>query len=254
MDVEYLELVGFPSESVLERVVAFERRPLRLDGAPSLTMKDGWDEAYRRRTSAKRRTAHRRNLAKLNDVGDVSFSTADTPAEISAAIEQTFDLHDLRWQQRSETDLSNYTSQKDFHRGIAQAFARLGRARIDLLELDGRAIAFNYSFSFAGTMFVHRIAFDPRYAEYSPGQMVTLHAIDRASQDGLTRVEFLRGEESYKLQLADHTEDYLWAACLPQNVLGRVAARRRTLELRLRQRVKSVEVLRRGRAVMTPRR
>jgi len=113
-----------------------------------------------------------------------------------------------------------------------------------LLELDGHPIAFHYYFGFAGTMFVHRLAFDPHYAEYSPGQLVTLHAIEHGATEGLSRVNFLRGEEQYKLQLADHVEDVLWAACLPQAPYGSLAARGRALNLRIRQRAKSLRWLR----------
>jgi CelD/BcsL family acetyltransferase involved in cellulose biosynthesis len=108
-----------------------------------------------------------------------------------------------------------------------------------LLELDGRAIAFQYYFAFAGTMFVHRLAFDPAYAAFSPGVLVTLRAVEEASREGLQRVEFLRGEEPYKLQLADHVEDVLWVACLPQGLRGQLRARRRIAELRIRQRAKA---------------
>ena len=239
LPVDYLELFGLPRGSVLERVLP--RRPslIRLDGAPSMQMAAGWDDAYRRQTSAKTRTGQRRRLTKLGEAGTVEFRIAREPDELALAIEETFRLHELRWRDRPDPDLSHYSENAAFHRSAVRALGRHGRARIVLLEFDGRAIAFQYYFAFAGTMFVHRLAFDPAYAAFSPGLLVTLRAIEEASRDGLQRVEFLRGEEPYKLQLADHIEDVSWVACLPQTMRGRLRALRRIAELRIRQRAKA---------------
>ena len=243
LPLDYLEFFGLARGSVLERVLPTRTALIRLDGAPSMQMTAGWDDAYRRQTSAKTRTRQRRQLAKLQDVGVVEFRVAREPDELAVAIDESFRLHDLRWQGRRDPDLSRYSENAAFHRSAVLALGRHGRACIVLLELDGTAIAFNYYLAFAETMFIHRIAFDPTYAEFSPGVLVMLRALEAASQDGLQRVEFLRGEEQYKLQLADQIEDVLWVACQPQTMRGQLQTRRRILELRIRQRAKTMESL-----------
>ena len=76
-------------------------------------------------------------------------------------------------------------------------------ARILVVRIDGRAVAFHYYMVFAGRMFVYRLAFDPELARYSPGLVATLSAIEAAADEGVTRVEYLGGGERYKLELSD---------------------------------------------------
>src|SRR5437899_952640 len=80
------------------------------------------------------------------------------------------------------------------------ALAEMDIPRIVTLELDGRPIAFHYYLAFSGTMYVHRLAFDPELARLSPGLLTTLEALKVASEEGLGRVEYLGGDERYKLE------------------------------------------------------
>ena len=53
---------------------------------------------------------------------------------------------------------------------------------------------------------MHRLAFDPALARFSPGLVATLETLRVASEEGSTRVEFLGGGERYKVELADRLE------------------------------------------------
>ncbi len=65
------------------------------------------------------------------------------------------------------------------------------------MRVGGRPAEFHYFFELDGTMVVHRLAFDPALARYSPGLVATLETLRVASEDGMTRVEFLGGNERY---------------------------------------------------------
>jgi CelD/BcsL family acetyltransferase involved in cellulose biosynthesis len=93
-----------------------------------------------------------------------------------------------------------------FHRAALCRLAAIDVPRIVTLRLDGRAIAFHYFFALERRMYVHRLAFDPALARFSPGLVNTLDAIAAAADEGLERVEFLGGDERYKLELADRFE------------------------------------------------
>ncbi len=71
------------------------------------------------------------------------------------------------------------------------------------MRVGGRPAAFHYFFALDGTMFSHRLGFDPALARYSPGLVATLETLAAASSEGLARVEFLGGSERYKTELAD---------------------------------------------------
>jgi CelD/BcsL family acetyltransferase involved in cellulose biosynthesis len=239
--VNVLELFGLGEQSIFALGSPASVRLLRLSGAPALSMPDGWEAAYARLTSSKTRNLHRRRLKQFEQLGTVEFETARSGAELDTALEESFRLHELRWRSRPDADLSGYASEagRAFHRAAAQRLAERDMVRLTLLRLDGRAIAFNYWLRYRDVMTVHRLAFDPAFAEHSPGLLATLHAIGDASTEGCTRVDFLRGEERYKLQLADKVEPVYWTA-----VGGPVATIRRA-ELRSRQLLKRSQMLHR---------
>jgi CelD/BcsL family acetyltransferase involved in cellulose biosynthesis len=113
------------------------------------------------------------------------------------------------------------------------------------MRVGGRPAAFHYFFELDGTMVVHRLAFDPALARYSPGLVATLETLRVASEDGMTRVEFLGGNERYKLELADQEEPLFQAIGLARNPRGALAARQRLASLWLRRRLKQSERLHR---------
>ena len=244
--LDYLELSGFGPDTAIGRLVP-RKRCIRLDGAPRLAMPDGWDAAYRNATSSKARSAHRRKLRRLEEQGAVEFRVGRTPAEIGPILEEAFRLHDLRWVSRLDRDLSNFSTSREFHRRAAERLAQRDLVRIVLLLLDGQAIAFTYVFVYGGTVFLHRLAFDPVFERWSPGHLATLHTVEVAAADGATRVAFLRGHEQYKLELADDVDDFLWTASFSSGSRGALLAWARRCELGARQTLKGSQLLRRVR-------
>jgi CelD/BcsL family acetyltransferase involved in cellulose biosynthesis len=236
-----LEVFGLSDGSVFERAWRGRLPLLRLAGAPVITMPEGWNATYARRTSSKTRSQHRRRLGRLEELGALEFTTARSGAELDEALEESFRLHELRWRSRSDADLSGYASEagRIFHRRAALRLAHDDIVRITLLRLDGRAIAFHYWFSHRGVMTVHRLAFDPAYGDCSPGLLTTHEAIAAASTEGCTEVAFLRGEDRYKLELADRVEPVYWTAA------GRPIALLRRAELVYRQQLKRARALHR---------
>jgi len=90
---------------------------------------------------------------------------------------------------------------------------------------------------------VHNLAFDPEHARFSPGLVNTLDAIAAASEEGLTRVEFLGGDERYKLELADRFEPLSQGLGLAGTPQGRVVVAARAGSILLRRRLKRSETV-----------
>ena len=193
--VDYVDLYGLPKASRLAEALGPDLEVIERVESPVLELGDSWEDVYRAKTSSKTRNLHRRRRRQLAELGRLEVHVAREPDELASALEEAFRIHDLRWEGRP--DGSGFTSPrgKTFHREAILALAELDVPRIVLLRLDGRAIAFHYYFALAGTMYVHRLGFDPAFARYSPGLVNTLDTIETASDEGLARVEFL-GEPS----------------------------------------------------------
>jgi len=240
---DFADLFGLPQASLLGQFGGL--RMIERVEAPVLLMPDGWEEAYQAKTGSKKRNLHRRRLRQLGEVGEVEFEVGRTREELEPLLEEAFLLHNLRWQGRPDGSTFGTEDGRDFHRAALRRLAGDDVLRIVLMRVGGKPAAFHYFFALDGTMVVHRLAFDPDLARYSPGLVATLETLRVASDDGLTRVEFLGGNERYKLELADQEEPLYQGIGLAQNALGAVAGRQRLASLSLRKKLKQSERLHR---------
>jgi CelD/BcsL family acetyltransferase involved in cellulose biosynthesis len=206
--------------------------------APVLELADGWDAVYQARTSAKRRSLHRRRRRQLAELGPLEFTVARAPAELGEALEEAFRLHAARWRDRPEASGFATPTGRRFHRAALQALAPSGVARIALLRVGGQPVACNYFFVLGDRMYFHELAFDPTFARWSPGQITTLDTLAAAAADGVRRVEFLGGAERYKLELADRFEPLYQGLGLTSGARGRAAVATRIAWIHARARLK----------------
>jgi CelD/BcsL family acetyltransferase involved in cellulose biosynthesis len=95
-------------------------------------------------------------------------------------------------------------------------------------------------------MFVYRLAFDPEFGEHSPGLLTTLRAIELGAAEGVTRVDFGRGDDRYKRQLAKEEQPLRGGLCLINSRRGRYAVTATKLMLAMRGRLKHSSTLTRA--------
>jgi CelD/BcsL family acetyltransferase involved in cellulose biosynthesis len=243
---DYADLYGLPKGSRIAAALGSQLSVIERVESPVLELGgESWEDTYRAKTSSKARNLHRRRRRQLAEIGNVEVRVAREPEDLDDALEEAFRLHDLRWEGRP--DGSDFTSPRgrSFHRDAMLALAEHDVPRIVLLRVGGRAIAFHYYFALEGTMYVHRLGFDPALARYSPGLVNTLDTIEAAAAEGLGRVEFLGGAERYKRELADRFDPLCHGLGLARNPAARVAVEARLASIRLRLGLKRHDRLRR---------
>jgi CelD/BcsL family acetyltransferase involved in cellulose biosynthesis len=223
---DLLDVFGLPAGSRLVEAAGDELAVIERVEAPVLLMPDGFEAAYRAKTDAKKRNLHRRRRRQLGELGTLDVTVARDAADLAPALEEAFRLHDLRWAGRPDGSTFGTPHGKEFHRAAIARLAEIDAARIVHVRVDGRPVAFHYYFALAGTMYVHRLAFDPApaIARLSPGLVATLETLQAASDEGLTRVEYLGGDERYKLELSDTLEPLHQAVGLTRNPAGALGA------------------------------
>lgn len=242
---ELADLFGLPANSRLAAAAPGALSLIERVEAPVLDIQPSWDAVYREKTSSKQRNLHRRRRRQLAALGKLEISVARTPDELAHALQDAFELHARR--RAGRPDGSGFASPTGmrFQHDAIRALAGIDVPRIVLLKLDGRSIAFHYYFALCGRMYVHRLAFDPAFARYSPGLVNTLDAIAAAAEEGLARVEFLGGAERYKLQLADRLEPLFQGVGMARGVAGRALMRQRLGMIWCRTRLKRSQRLHR---------
>jgi CelD/BcsL family acetyltransferase involved in cellulose biosynthesis len=233
-----VDLHGLPADSRIAAALGPRLDLVERIEAPVLDLTPGWDAVYRAKTTSKKRNLHRRRRRQLGELGSLTVDVARELDELEPALEEAFGLHALRWDGRPDGSGFATAVGVPFHRAALRRLWAIDVPRIVTLRLDGRAIAFHYYFALEGRMYVHRLAFDPALARWSPGLVNTLDAIAAASEEGLQRVEFLGGDERYKLELADGFAPLCHAFGVTSGPRGRAYAAAHTGTIRLRMRLK----------------
>jgi CelD/BcsL family acetyltransferase involved in cellulose biosynthesis len=236
---DLVDLYGLPRLSRVAEALGPAMKVVERVEAPVLDLTPGWEAVYQEKTSSKKRNLHRRRRRQLSELGRLEVVVARSLEELGPALEEAFRLHALRWEGRPDGSGFVTPVGKRFHRDVIKPLVDLDVPRIVLLMLDGRAVAFHYYLAFEGRMYVHRLAFDPAFARFSPGLVNTLDTIEAAAAEGLTRVEFLGGAERYKIELADGVEPLCHGLGLARNARARAVVSARLGMIRLRLRLKS---------------
>ena len=242
---DYCDVFGLPRASLFARAAGARLTEIERVEAPVLLMPNGWEEAYLAKTSSKRRNLHRRRLRQLAETGSVEFVVGRTREELEPLLEDAFRLHHLRWAGRPDGSTFGTVDGQAFHRAALRRLADSGVLRIVLMRVGDRAAAFHYFFELADVMYVHRLAFDPALARYSPGLVATIETLRVAAEDGMRRVEYLGGGERYKLELSDHLEPLYQGLGLARNPLGATGAGLRVAAIQARKTLKRSERLQR---------
>ncbi len=244
-DHDVADFFGLHERSRLAAPLGSRLRLVRRVESPVLDLRPGWDSVYRAHTDSKKRNLHKRRRRQLAALGRLETTVARTGDEVERALDAAFALHELRWAGRPDGSGFATPVGRRFHRSAARLLAADDVPRIVTLALDGRPIAFHYYFAFCGRMFVHRLAFDPALARFSPGLVNTLDALEAAAAEGLETVEYLGGGERYKLELSDGFDPLYEGFGLARTPQGHALLRVRLAAIGARRRLKRSERVRR---------
>lgn len=157
---------------------------------------DAW---FSRRLSSNVRKNLRHEYNVLRRQGEVRLVSLNEPPALSALRDKYLlwyrygDPSDLARRSKLELWWSFYETQLG---------TILDASRLDL---DGRPISLIFGFRREDEYDLFSLAFDPAYAEYSPGKQHLLLLIQREIANGTMRFNFLAGNEGYKRQLATDT-------------------------------------------------
>jgi CelD/BcsL family acetyltransferase involved in cellulose biosynthesis len=125
----------------------------------------------------------RRHWRRLSETGAVLFTTATQPAAVAAAIEDFFMIEASGWKGRLGTAV---VRNRDVHRVIhaaVEGLAMEGKASVERILLDGRAIAAAIVLRSGRCAWFWKIAYDETYARFSPGVMLSVVLTDDLLED-----------------------------------------------------------------------
>ena len=152
-----------------------------------------WD-IYQKRLPKNHRQAMNRALRRLGCEGDVQFEMHSRLAaeEVEPWLRAAFEVEDSGWKGAAGTSVLRTPGMFPFFVRYAEQLARWGQLETAALRLDGRLLAFVSGFRAKGVYFAHKIGYDPRFAAFSPGQLLFHHIFERLHSEGEVRaLDFL---------------------------------------------------------------
>jgi CelD/BcsL family acetyltransferase involved in cellulose biosynthesis len=131
----------------------------------------------------KRLAELRRQRRRLAEAGKVERLTARSPREMESALADFLSLEASGWKGRARSAAQLDPGSARFFGEAVLALAEEAKAEIDLLRLDGRAIAAAVTLYSGDRAWGWKTAYDESFARYSPGMQLALAITERLSAD-----------------------------------------------------------------------
>lgn len=168
-------------------------------------LENGFEDFMGRMKSKKRYNLFREKKRLYKE--GIDLKMIESHGEVEAAFDNFIELHRKNFDHKKVESLFVKKGKLDFHRSILRTFMDSGRLGLYLLKKGETPVAAMYGFKFENIFYIMQMGMDPKWHRLSPGKVLILSVLDKASREGFTEFDFLRGEEGYKKYWAkEHRE------------------------------------------------
>jgi CelD/BcsL family acetyltransferase involved in cellulose biosynthesis len=183
----------------LEMANAWTMNVEREDVCPVVTFPEGIDmEGFLSTLGKKERHEIRRKVRRAQAVGEVRLEDSSRPLD---DLETFIVLHQKRWGDDGLFPPTQGGAQsRVFIRRLFELFGPDGPLRLTFLTVGGRCVASGIHFETADSLLYYNAGVDPDARDLSPGVLMIHAYVSRALANGTPRMDFLRGNESYKYE------------------------------------------------------
>ena len=165
-----------------------------------IDLSGSWDRYWSERSGGWRSNC-RRNAKKLARQGKVDYVRYRPLGAEAGDSDPRWDLYEQcerlaqrSWQGNSTTGTTiSHETVRQFLRDVHAAAANSGCLDLNLLFVDDRAVAFNYNYAYHGYVSSLRLGFDPEFATYGPGTVLTHRMLEDSFERGDRTFDFLPG-------------------------------------------------------------
>jgi len=161
---------------------------LRLPDSP-----EDLDRGLKSKFKANLRNRERR----LSQLGKVRFEVVRDPARFQEAMEVFYALESQGWKGRANTSIEQRPQVRKFYDALV---ARVpDQVWVPILSLNDKPIAAQFIRTFGETVYLLKIGFDPDFAPYSPGQLITARTLAYAIAERMKAFDFLGEQMTWKM-------------------------------------------------------
>ena len=193
-----------------------------LERSPFVAVSGSWADFEAGLAGTFRRELNRR-ARRLAEQGETAFDVTTDPDDLDDRLGEGFAVEQSGWKGQRRTAIADQPATEAFYRSLAHWAGERGWLRLGFLRVDGRAVAFDLALQDADVHYLLKTGYDPRFARYSPGNLLRRHMIGLAFDDKLARYEFLGADEPWKLDWTRDTQERILVQTFPGSVVGRAA-------------------------------
>ncbi len=210
-------------------------------GHPAIALDERWAEPGGGLSSS-RRSSLRRARRKAESLGAIEVELlSPTPGEVDALLDEAFAVESRSWKGEAGTAVVFVPKMEAFFRRYAAELAARESLRLDLLRIDGRAVAMQFGVRWNQRHWLFKIGYDEAFAAGSPGQILLSESVAAAAREGLVSYELLGSRDGWTDVWTKEVKESVSLLALPRSTrgaLGLAAIRRRGAEERARGLVK----------------
>jgi len=237
-----------PTDSFIQQLAA--RRGWLLNRVPSsrapfLPLSGTWKDYLAGRSSNFRYTLKRKRkaLSEHGPVSDQWFSSAEAVPELLRHIES---IEEGSWKVAGDMAITRSQQESSYHKLLLPWLARKGALAANVLFVGQEPAAYSLCYKWNGRLAQAKTSFSEKFADCSPGLLVTAAAIERAHDLQLSEFDFLGDAMQHKAtwtkSTRDHDHLYLYTSSLTARVVGSL----KKLVQRMRRHEKQLTVGRSG--------
>jgi CelD/BcsL family acetyltransferase involved in cellulose biosynthesis len=179
---------------------------VRQDTCYRLELPDSYDELLER-VGKKFRWNVQYYARRIAREHELTFRLSDS-ITVEKDMDIFFTLHKKRFMDLKKPGAYLSPSFRRMHTSIASDLSKRGQLRLYIMEIDRKAVAALYGFSFNGSFYYYLGGFEPEWGRLSVSTVLIAYSIEQAIAEGLAYFDFLRGDEPYKKK---------WMACEASN-------------------------------------
>jgi CelD/BcsL family acetyltransferase involved in cellulose biosynthesis len=160
-------------------------------GCPTMKLGEQWREPGGGLSSS-RRSALRRARRRAEASGEIAIELArPAPGEVDALLDEAFAVEARSWKGSAGTAVSHDPRLERFYRHYAGALAERRALRVELLRIDGAAVAMQIAVEWQERIWLLKIGYDEQHAAASPGQLLLAESVADAARRDLAAYELL---------------------------------------------------------------
>ncbi|MBC7982677.1 MAG: GNAT family N-acetyltransferase [Candidatus Obscuribacterales bacterium] len=136
-------------------------------------------------------------------MGELQTRHLSEPAATHAHLEHFFNQHTQRWQRAGFHSQFDDPAQREFFQRLTDTLGSRGWLRFSTVSVGEQMLAYHFGFDYGGRLTWYKPAFNPRYADHSPGLVLIQALIQEALRTGRDEFDLTVGAEPFKLRFSN---------------------------------------------------